>query len=158
MSDYSYTLHTLLDLTKTGVLRDQLVPIVGLKDLAGQNLGTKSDWTRSRNQQRNWETIIQLLSLRTQPTVTDPIKLEDQLLSQFGFDSMYGERAAVWSVTFSTDNVDVFRVDHNPIALLQDDFDKIPMVAGLTETVDINPPLIITSLAGRNTVFTLVLI
>jgi hypothetical protein len=148
-----YSMHTLFDLTKSRVLREYFPIVLGFKDAADQSVDTEEEWKRSRNQQRNWETIIQLLSLRAQPNVRIPIKLENQLLSQFNFDPMYGKRASVWHVIFSVESANLFTIGTDPTALLRADFDRIPLIAGLTESVTLSPSLIITNPPGCNTVF-----
>jgi hypothetical protein len=158
MADYFYKLHTLFDLTKTGVLRGYSPSVLGLKDSAGQIINTEADWQRSRNQQRNWETIIQLLCLRAQPTAGNPVRLDNQLISQFDFDPVYGEHATVWTVTFSVETAEVYADNKDPVAFLRSDFDRIPMIANLTESVVIDPALIITNPPGRNTTFTSIVI
>jgi hypothetical protein len=158
MAEYFYKLHTLFDLTKTGVLRGYSPSILGLKDSAGQIINTEADWQRSRNQQRNWETIIQLLCLRSQPTAHDPVRLDNQLLSQFEFDPVYGERSSVWTVTFSVETAEVYASNKDSVALLKTDFDRIPMIANLTETSTIDPAIIVTNIPGRNTTFTSIVI
>ena len=44
----------------TGHLRENLLPFT---DQLGQQVTDISSWVRSRNQQRNWETIMQLIGL-----------------------------------------------------------------------------------------------
>ena len=59
--------HTLFDCSftaTTGHYKPSQVPFL---DRAGQTIQNQSDWNRSRNQQRNWETLLQIISLRSQP-------------------------------------------------------------------------------------------
>ena len=45
----------------------------GYVDNSGRTISTLDDWNFSRNQQRNWETILQCVSLQTQPmNVSEP--------------------------------------------------------------------------------------
>jgi hypothetical protein len=79
-------------------------------------------WTRSRNQQRNYETLIQLLSLRTQLTeVSLPEKQDDG-----------------WSFTIVSDRDDVFS---DNLAALYIDCDTVPMIVGLDEDPGLEPML-----------------
>ena len=57
---------TLFDCTRTGVVgrfREGKTPFV---DEAGQDVTDELSWNRSRNQQRNFETLLQTIGLRTQ--------------------------------------------------------------------------------------------
>ena len=57
---------TLFDITETGTTGHFKPSHVPGKDRAGQNITDNQTWTKSRNQQRNLETITQILQLRTQ--------------------------------------------------------------------------------------------
>lgn len=59
--------HTLFDCTFTGTTGHFKASLVPFQDRSGQAITNQSDWNRSRNQQRNWETLLQIISLRTQP-------------------------------------------------------------------------------------------
>ena len=57
---------TLFDITATGVTGHYKSSRVPFQDLTGTSITNEISWNRARNQQRNWETITQLISLRTQ--------------------------------------------------------------------------------------------
>lgn len=110
---------TLFDCSYTGVTGHFRVAQLPFTDKAGQNIKSESDWHRSRNQQRNWETLIQVISLRTQPLeITKPVKNNDS-----------------WEFEFTADNPGVFSVIDNPdpVAGLRQDFEGIPMLTNLNE-------------------------
>ena len=70
-----FACQTVFDLTHTGItghFKNARMPFV---DQTGQLIDSQESWNRARNQQRNLETIVQILSLRTQIfNITDPIK------------------------------------------------------------------------------------
>jgi hypothetical protein len=110
---------TLFDCTRTGVTGHFRAPELPFQDRAGQTVATYQDWTRSRNQQRNYETLLQLFGLRTQPQeISEP-------------QCNHGE----WSFTFESENENVFAQDGNPdnLASLKQDCSGIPMMTGLNE-------------------------
>ena len=128
---YIYTLFTLVDITPTGVRRAAL----------GKEL--------ERNQQRNWETVLQCIGLVTQPNVMSwgMIEPKDSFV-----DAMFGEKfdtsdktRKVWYMTFNVDREDVFRRGNDPVALLDECFDEVPVVTYLTETVKFMLPIFYTS-------------
>jgi hypothetical protein len=88
------------------------------------------DWNRARNQHRNWETIMQMISLRAQPTVIKDPTCTD----------------GVWSFEFSVETPGVYSTDNNVDNLdgLLNECDGIPMIVGLDETDSIDPSLTIS--------------
>jgi len=118
----TFIVYTLFDITSTGVTK-----------ATSQN-------THQRNQQRNWETLQQVLGLRTQPlNLQTPTHIEDADLSHYNFGEHYTGRASVWSTEFTVEQVDVFTCNGDTVALLKEDADLIPMITGLTETVSMSP-------------------
>lgn len=121
---------TFFDCSYTGVtghFRPSEVPFV---DRAGQTVQNQDDWHRSRNQQRNWETLMQIIGLRTQPqSVTRPKHQEQQWTFEF-----VAEATGVYSLTENSD----------PLAGLKMDCNGVPMVVGLGEKQSIAPTLTVT--------------
>jgi hypothetical protein len=98
------------------------------EDQAGQYIADYESWIKARNQQRNWETVMQVISLRAQPTLVDHPKQQD-LAWQFEFEV---EVAGVYS-----GNGDV-----NDYSTLMHECDNVPMIVGLTENASLEPRLI----------------
>ena len=87
-----YTGFTLVDITNTGVTRSR----------PGND--------HERNQQRNWETLIQVLSLRTQPLEMDgPHDSEYEITGDSIFGEMYQGKHTVWHFSFGVEAVSVFK-------------------------------------------------
>jgi hypothetical protein len=130
-----YACQTLFDITATGVTghcRSQRMPFT---DRTGQLIHDQESWNRSRNQQRNWETLLQILALRTQLfEISDPI-----------VDST-GTR---WMFEFESDRDGVFGPESDPTAILRADADGVPMLRELNNDSDIDPYLC-TSGARQN--------
>ena len=110
---------TLFDCTYTGVtghFRAQQLPYT---TKGGLILDTVEDWNRARNQQRNWESLLQIMSLRTQPmNVVLPVKHKDGWHFEFEV-----EAEGVLSSSFDSDD----------LAGLVGDCEGVPMVTGLDE-------------------------
>ncbi len=132
---------TLFDCSYTGVTghyRPSEIPFV---DRAGQAISNQQDWNHSRNQQRNWETLLQIISLRTQPQdLTTPVKKD-----------------AVWEFEFRSESESVFEIYGNtdPLAGLKQDCESVPMMLNLTEQPSM-APTITTSGDNQNIWFTAV--
>ena len=100
----------------TGHFRSSEIPFT---DRAGQLISNQAAWHRSRNQQRNWETLMQVIGLKTQPlNVTKPIHKEHAWEFEF-----VAEAEGVFSITDNTD----------PVAGLKQDFDGVPIMVDLNE-------------------------
>ena len=120
---------TLFDCTYTGVTGHFRVAQIPFADKTGNIIRNEQDWYRARNQQRNWETLIQVISLRTQPlNLTVPICKD-----------------GIWEFEFGADNPGVFSVlnDPDPIAGLINDFNGVPMLVSLTEEPGIENTIIV---------------
>ena len=118
---------TLFDCTYTGVtghFRESQLPYTTKTSLV---LQTQADWNRARNQHRNWESLLQVISLRTQPmNITRPVRKSDGWHFEFEV-----EAEGVLSSSFDSDN----------LAGLVADCDGVPMVTGLDEATVINDTL-----------------
>ena len=122
-----YDIFTLFDITRTGTTRNFNPSIMPFTDMAGVNICDHSSWQKSRNQQRNWDTLLQLLGLRMQiETFTDPVVIHADI-STYGFGEGIGK---IWHVTCT------FNYD-NPFLL--EDCLNVPMITGLNESAVIAP-------------------
>jgi|TARA_R110000868_G_scaffold233789_1_gene487513 hypothetical protein len=108
---------TLFDITATGVTGHYKPSRIPFQDRSGKEITNESTWHLSRNQQRNWETITQLLQLRTQINdVSDP-EIND----------------GIWQFEFGTDIHQVFGDSNDSLGLLKNDCEGVPMLTGLNE-------------------------
>lgn len=118
---------TLFDCSCTGVTGNFRPGELPFQDRAAQTIQSQLDWNRSRNQQRNYETLLQIFSLRTQPqNITVPVKIDNAW--QFEFDS---ESEGVFDVYGNAD----------PLAGLKLDCDGVPMVMSLGEALGTGPTI-----------------
>jgi hypothetical protein len=109
---------TLFDITSTGTtghVKHNRMPYV---DNAGTKITDIGQWNRSRNQQRNWETVTQLISLRTQvDNLQEPVKTQH-----------------CWQFEFEVENEDLFNNGADRLAVLKTDCQGVPMLTGLDES------------------------
>ena len=123
-----FACQTLFDITATGVTGHCKTTRMPFKDHAGQLIHDSDSWNRSRNQQRNWETLTQILSLRTQLfEITDPIP--DQT----------GTR---WMFEFETESDGIYGPNDDPVSVLRSDAQGVPMLRELNNDPDIDTVLI----------------
>ena len=109
---------TQFDCTTTGVTGHFRTNVLPFDDREGQTVTDLVTWTRSRNQQRNWETILQIIGLYTQAQDITPTEH-----SKLG-----------WSFEFSTDFDDVFSAGSDPLGLLKTACRGVPMFYDLDQT------------------------
>lgn len=127
---------TLFDITRTEVKHSFNAGRVPFRDHAGQTITDHRSWMLARNQQRNWETIIQVLSLRAQPhDISDP-------------DFWLGD-AVWWAFEFSVADPAALTLGDRPWGQIEQDCSMVPMLIGLREQVTVTPMLI----PGINIVF-----
>ena len=122
-----FSCKTLFDITATGVTGHYKSSRVPFKDLADAEITNEIAWNRSRNQQRNWETLTQLIGLRTQIAKLDRPE----------------ENSQVWSFEFEVDAPYVFGPEENPTEMLLSDCNGVPMLINLENKTDLAPVLIV---------------
>lgn len=118
---------TFFDCTHTGVtgsFKPSQMPFV---DRANQAVNDYTEWNRSRNQQRNLETILQLIGLNAQPMDISIPQCID----------------AIWEFEFSVESSDVFAINGStdPLAGLKQNCTGVPMIVNLTEKIKVEPVL-----------------
>jgi hypothetical protein len=112
---YLYQGFTLVDITPTGVI-----------SYSPQN-------ERKRNQQRNWETVQQILSLRTQPTILETDNLVDDVI-KYNFGIKYQGEHKIWTFKFGVDYEDIYKEGPDKFGLIKNDFKITPVILNLSET------------------------
>ena len=122
------TCYTLFDITQTGVLNRNKPP-------ADQN---EEAWLYKRNTQSNFDTILQAISLRSQPEIiTLPKKCEFKFdeFENFGFlfEQLDDEKYTYWKFDFSIQHPSVFNDGINELGYLYNDCHGVPMIKCKTE-------------------------
>ena len=111
---------TAFDITATGVtgnFRSEKLPMISETGVAIRDYLT---WTRSRNQQRNLETVLQLAQMRSQiGDITRPQRDKD---------------TGLWQFEFTVERPEVYANNSDDLACLRDDCDNVPIVIGLDES------------------------
>jgi len=124
---------TVFDITATGVTGRYRATRLPFRDQSGTTIETEDHWNRSRNQQRNWESITQVLGLRTQAlNLTDPVRKDQR-----------------WHFEFEIEADSVYGPPDQPFELLYADCEGVPMILNLDETA-VTTPLLCTNGADQN--------
>jgi hypothetical protein len=108
------------------------------------------DFNKLRNQQSNFETLLQIISMRSQPEdITNPVK---EIISDSRFSSSADNALSVWSFTFTVSHSSVFNDGINDLGNLINDCDGVPMIVNLDEIGDVGSVLVTTD-PGKNIIF-----
>jgi hypothetical protein len=99
-----------------------------MTDRAGQSVTNEQEWNRSRNQQRNFETLLQLVGLYTQP-----LELAEP---------EYNVNTGLWTFEFDVEFEGIFATESNSLGLLTQQAQGVPMITGLLESVQLARQLI----------------
>lgn len=125
-----YTCVTLIDITKTDAVRHYNP---GMKE-------SKDDYNLRRNQHRNYQTMLQVLSLRSQPVyLSDPVKFVNRDLTDMGFGTDFIKETG-WAFSFGFERHDLFTTLDHPFGALLEDMNNVPIILNLMETADIKEP------------------
>ena len=132
---YRYRLYTLIDITKTDVF------------------SYTPQQEKQRNQQRNWETVIQCISLRAQPIelTAHESTLED--VANYSFGIQYSGEHRIWVCDFAIEHEGVFVAGVDKYGVLKEDFRTTPVILNLTETAKPDLPLFYPSGEFKNIYF-----
>jgi len=141
--------YTLFDITRTNATRKKFADHVSELEL------------KQRNQQSNFETIIQI----SQPEDIGEIKqicIPIDSLNQYNFGYTFSKKyqknvqnLTVWTFTFSVENESVFNDGIDDLGNLLKDANEVPMIVGLDESFKQSRQLNISD-EGRNIYFEIV--
>jgi hypothetical protein len=113
-----YTLYTTVDITHTGQYRPEL--------------GKEAD----RWKEQNFQTLLQTIGLRSNIIFRRPPDMIQVSGKQIGFATDHLVRA--WRFDFSAEHEGFFETDNSPTGALIEDFDGVPFIAGLDESMTQN--------------------
>ncbi len=129
----------LFDITATAVNGHQRNIEYPYTSKTGSVIHNQLELAQARNQQRNFDTILQLAGMRTQVfEITDP-ELVTDIPKEFAWA---GNNVNVWRFTFEVEPQSQWTVDGDDFWILKNDSDCTPMLMGLTETASMEPWLI----------------
>lgn len=146
---FKITCYTLFDITPTGVINRH-------RPVEDEEI---TSWLYKRNTQCNFDTILQAVSLRSQPEITRmPEKQKirfDEFEFGFLFEQQDDEVYDCWTFDFDIQHPSVFNDGINEIGALYSDCDNVPMIKCGTEWNKL-PAFLDTSPELRNIYFKVV--
>ena len=124
-----------------------LITCLTLIDITPTHVTKGNDETR--DQQRNWETVLQVLGLKTQPLIIrEPVCFAGESLEHFQFGEFYQGLHNVWAFQFRGERDDFYTLDQ-----LEEDFETVPIILGLEETARFMLPIFHTQGTLKNIYF-----
>jgi hypothetical protein len=133
---HRFICYTLFDITATGISNRN-------KPSDNENI---EQWAYKRNTQCNFDTVLQAISLRSQPEfVTSPIQTKMTENKRY-FGVLYGKNTIItcWKFTFDVQHSSVFADETNILGGLYKDVDNVPMIICGTEIPNLSNFLITT--------------
>lgn len=115
----------------------QIIEIKTLVDITNTNVRRINQGTQQElDQYRNWTTLTQCIGLRAIMDYDRNPTVETVDVKGLGFGSEFKGKHRVWTFQFRPDTVDAFATKDNPLGLLEQDLDKVPIILNLTETIN----------------------
>jgi len=145
---FRITCYTLFDITHTGVMnRSRPAPDED-----------HNSWIQRRNTQCNLDTLLQAISLRSQPEIIgtpEQINIRFDEFDNFGFlfEQEENETYPAWKFEFDIQHPSVFDDGKTELGALYNDCDGVPMILCGTEWAKL-PAFLDSSLELRNIYFT----
>ena len=127
---HSFMIHTLVDITKNGSLAKNFP----FETAAGDMIDGKESLRTARNQNSNFNTMIQMLQIRGNIVwEEDPVRFTHDL-SVTKFGSYYEGTNTSWHFTFFTEQTDVFNDGDSDVGQLTEDFNLVPILTECKNT------------------------
>jgi len=123
-----FKLYTLVDITETGVRR-------------GED-------PKQYRQQQNFLTVMQTIGLRVNPTYVSTPEVIKDTPSKYNLGTTFKNKQNIWKYAFDIEYEGALDVD-----TLNNDFDLIPIITGLDETVSFENDVFITKNPSINNIF-----
>jgi len=128
-----YSLYTTIDITHTGQYRGE----PGKEEL--------------RWKEQNFQTVLQTLGIRGNISFVKSPQLINSVGTALGFNT--NEIIRVWKFDFYTERDHLFEDNGDPVGYMVSDFNGVPYIAGLSESIEQNYNVFVTDGAPRNIVF-----
>jgi hypothetical protein len=130
-----YRLYTTVDITRTGQYR----------------LETGNESKRWKEQ--NFQTVLQTLGIRANVSFSTDPRMIEIAGNIFGFNT--SNIIHIWQFDFNTEQLGFYELDGDPVGYLVEDFDGVPYISGLDESMEQNYAVFVTDGPARNIVFKL---
>jgi hypothetical protein len=128
-----YIIYTTVDITNTGQYKTEP--------------GRETD----RWREQNFQTVLQTLGIRTNISFNEKPNVMHVNGSMLGFNTT--NIINVWKFSFDSERDYPFGTEDNPVKFLETDFDGVPFISGLDESMEQNYAVFVTDGPARNIIF-----
>jgi hypothetical protein len=128
----NFCIHTLIDITETNTRR-------------------QDDDKFAYKQQANFQSVLQTIGLRVNLYYDNSPSFDDISLEDFAFGDKYLGKQKVWTFEFGIEYEGGLDTD-----MLKKDFDLIPIITGLNESIQLDKALFRTTGKETNIIFSVV--
>jgi len=122
-----------------------------LIDITETNARRQDNDKFAYKQQANFQTMLQTLGLRVNIFYDNSPTFDEISTSKFSFSDKYIGKQNIWSFRFYIEYEGGLTLD-----TLTKDFDLIPIITGLNETIDTDKALFRTTGKDKNIIFTVI--
>jgi hypothetical protein len=102
-------------------------------------------------QEANFQTVLQTIGMRVNIEYDNSPRFEEITVTKILFDDKYKGKQMLWTFEFDVEYEDALTLE-----MLKGDFDLIPIITGLNETIDLNKALFRTTGKDTNIMFSVV--
>lgn len=102
-------------------------------------------------QEANFQTVLQTIGMRVNIEYENSPTFEEITAAKIPFDDKYKGKQMLWNFEFNVEYEDALTLE-----MLKGDFDLIPIITGLNETVELQKALFRTTGKDTNIVFSVV--
>ena len=102
-------------------------------------------------QEANFQTILQTIGMRVNIEYQNSPTFEEIIASKNHFNDKYKGKQMLWTFEFNVEYEDALTLE-----MLEGDFDLIPIITGLNETIELNKALFKTTGKDTNILFSVV--
>ena len=139
---HEYRIHTLVDIIENGNLKKEFPFTTQFGDV----ISDKHSLNVARNQNSNFNTMLQILQIRGNVTwEQSPQRVELPSLGNHQFGSYHEGKQTTWHFQFFTEQVGVYGDLTDPTQNLQEDFNLVPIITDCMNTAHFPVQTFITS-------------
>src|SRR6056300_921635 len=122
-----------------------------LVDITETRARRQGDDKFAYKQEANFQTILQTIGMRVNIEYQNSPTFEEIIASKNPFNDKYKGKQMLWTFEFNVEYEDALTLE-----MLEGDFDLIPIITGLNETIELNKALFKTTGKDTNILFSVV--
>jgi len=142
------TISTIIDITETHIIRNYKKELLRKFPM----IKNQEQWLKARRQQSNFDTLVQVISLRTQPLNIQSPVVSTEILRDFRYKS----RGRVWTFSFEVEFNNIFYKNDDPLGLLKEDCNNVPVIPNLDSSIKSQQYIKVDTGSIYNTMFKVV--